>query len=176
LHQRRQHPAAWGRKSIALVKRRWSSGVSATAIARELGGRFSRDAVLGKIRRLGLVGAQKPDPAPYARRSFDSAASVRLIAGEDRAQARRRRSPHPSWITDAKPYVDDPGADADTPPAQRRALLELDGQSCRWPVGDPACAGFFFCGAEPLLGMPYCAIHCARAYGGLMHRAQEKRR
>jgi hypothetical protein len=42
-------------------------------------------------------------------------------------------------------------------------LLELTDDTCRWPVGDPCAADFFFCGAPPLPGKPYCAAHCARA-------------
>jgi hypothetical protein len=77
----------------------------------------------------------------------------------------RRRGPVPAWLRDATPYVDDPLVDADIPPAQRRALLDLDRNTCRWPVGDPAGSAFFFCGAQPLAGKPYCARHCARAVG-----------
>ena len=29
--------------------------------------------------------------------------------------------------------------------AQRCSLLQLNARTCRWPVGDPARAGFFFC-------------------------------
>jgi hypothetical protein len=64
----------------------------------------------------------------------------------------------------AQPYADDPLADADIPPAQRRALVDLDGKTCRWPVGDPSSPHFFFCGAVPLAGKPYCDRHAARAY------------
>jgi hypothetical protein len=72
-------------------------------------------------------------------------------------------APAPAWVGDANPYVDDPGIDAAIPHAQRRSLLELTDDTCRWPVGDPCAADFFFCGAPPLPGKPYCAAHCARA-------------
>jgi hypothetical protein len=77
-------------------------------------------------------------------------------------------SSHLAWIVAAKPYADDPAIDASIPAAHRRYFLDLDSQSCRWPVGDPASPDFFFCGAQPLVDKPYCAEHCARAY-----RAQE---
>jgi GcrA cell cycle regulator len=69
----------------------------------------------------------------------------------------------PVWVTEAKPYVDDPGKDADISLAQRRSLLELASHDCRWPVGDPSTADFFFCGAEVLRGKPYCRAHGERA-------------
>jgi GcrA cell cycle regulator len=70
----------------------------------------------------------------------------------------------PHWIRDAKPYVEDADAGTDIPPTQRRSLLDLDRAVCRWPFGDPATAGFFFCGAPALTDRPYCPEHCALAY------------
>ena len=78
--------------------------------------------------------------------------------------ARARDRPPPAWVAAAEPYVDDPLTDAGIPFSQRRSLLELSERTCRWPVGDPGSAAFFYCGAEPVAGKPYCAAHCARAY------------
>ena len=50
------------------------------------------------------------------------------------------------------------------PIGQRRTLLELNEDTCRWPIGDPASAEFFFCGGKPLTGLPYCAYHSRVAY------------
>ena len=75
----------------------------------------------------------------------------------------RQQRPPPVWVIKVKPYVDDPGLDADIPLAQRRSLLELASDNCRWPVGDPSTGDFFFCGAHCLQGTPYCAAHEARA-------------
>src|SRR5262249_34140964 len=54
--------------------------------------------------------------------------------------------------------------DSDIPKEQRVSLLELSEDTCRWPVGDPGHPDFFYCGAVPLEGRPYCSAHCARAY------------
>jgi GcrA cell cycle regulator len=70
----------------------------------------------------------------------------------------------PHWVRDATPYVEDSDAGTDIPPTQRRSLLDLDSAVCRWPFGDPATAGFFFCGAPALTDRPYCPEHCAQAY------------
>src|SRR3954471_22417775 len=45
----------WTDARIAHLKVRWSQGVTAQRIARELGGGLSRSAVLGKIHRLGFA-------------------------------------------------------------------------------------------------------------------------
>jgi GcrA cell cycle regulator len=163
-HARRVARSAWTEAQIQQLRQRWSKGVSAARIARELGGGISRNAVLAKIRRLGAVGPGRRRPS--LRKGIRAASShaipdrlpFRKIAGEER--------PFPAWIADAKPYVDDPGADADIPPQQRRSFLDLSSHACRWPVGDPTSPDFFFCGAQSLVGKPYCTDHCARAYRG----------
>ena len=50
------------------------------------------------------------------------------------------------------------------PIGQRRTLLELTEETCRWPIGDPGHADFFFCGGPPISGLPYCAYHSRVAY------------
>jgi GcrA cell cycle regulator len=131
--------------------------------------------VLGKIRRLGIIAA-RPDRRRGQRsaRTGNRAASSHTIP--DHLSATKPVSPKlPTWIVDAecyadnKRYVDNLGIDAEIPPAQRRSFLDLSSRTCRWPVGDPSAGDFFFCGAPPLVGKPYCAEHCARAY-----RAQDE--
>ena len=34
------------------------------------------------------------------------------------------------------------------PVEQRKTLLQLTEKTCRWPIGDPGSAEFFFCGGE----------------------------
>jgi GcrA cell cycle regulator len=61
-------------------------------------------------------------------------------------------------------------ADEPARQASRRScecLLELTNTTCRWPIGRPGAAGFFFCGvpeADLARGLPYCAHHSRRAY------------
>jgi hypothetical protein len=64
----------------------------------------------------------------------------------------------------AKPYVENARLDANIPRRRRRLFFELSDDTCRWPVGDPGSARFFFCGARAAHNKPYCAEHCARAY------------
>jgi hypothetical protein len=54
-------------------------------------------------------------------------------------------------------------------PAKREAgawapVLPLGKGSCRWPIGEPRTPSFRYCDAPALLGKPYCAACCARAY------------
>ncbi|PZU72652.1 MAG: global cell cycle regulator GcrA-like protein [Brevundimonas sp.] len=50
--------SAWTQDRIKLLKRLWPEGLSAETIARELGGGLTRNAVLGKVARLGLSEAR----------------------------------------------------------------------------------------------------------------------
>ena len=170
--KRRQRSAQlpWTRTRIRSLRRIRSTGATGDEIARQLGEGMSKNAVSAKIRRLGM-------------------ARSRADANRDRGVARRLRSRpwlcldplharNPSngeWLFPALVFYsqnrpakegcpDDACRDAHIPVAQRRSLLQLDSGACRWPVGDPSARDFFFCGAMALVGKPYCAEHCARAY------------
>jgi GcrA cell cycle regulator len=61
------------------------------------------------------------------------------------------------------------------PIGQRRTLLELTEQTCRWPIGDPGSGDFFFCGGNPIGGLPYCAYHSRVAYQAASDRRRDRR-
>ena len=48
----------WTEERIEMLKKLWSEGFSASQIANELGG-VTRNAVIGKVHRLGLSGRAK---------------------------------------------------------------------------------------------------------------------
>jgi GcrA cell cycle regulator len=55
---------SWTDERFETLKRMWSEGQSASAIAKELGG-VTRNAVIGKVHRLGLSNRNdEPEPAP----------------------------------------------------------------------------------------------------------------
>ncbi len=60
------------------------------------------------------------------------------------------------------------------PIGQRRTLLELNEQTCRWPIGDPATQEFYFCGGsaidEPAL-LRLSLAHRLSAAGGAPRQA-----
>ena len=61
------------------------------------------------------------------------------------------------------------------PLGQRRTLLELNEDTCRWPIGDPATTDFFFCGGKPLNALPYCHYHSRVAYQPASDRRKDRR-
>jgi GcrA cell cycle regulator len=61
------------------------------------------------------------------------------------------------------------------PMGQRRTILELTEDTCRWPIGDPSSADFFFCGGHAMSALPYCAYHSRVAYQPVTDRRRDKR-
>jgi len=61
------------------------------------------------------------------------------------------------------------------PIGQRRTILELTEQTCRWPIGDPGSSEFFFCGGNTIAGLPYCAYHSRVAYQPAGDRRRDRR-
>src|ERR1043165_8904037 len=57
----------WTDDRVELLKRLWADGLSASQIAGELGG-ITRNAVIGKVHRLGLSGRAKAPSSPRPRR------------------------------------------------------------------------------------------------------------
>lgn len=140
------NPALLERLEELVVKSDKSFAQVADALNVEFRLSLTRSAVMGKSHRLGLV---IPDDKRL-RLSY----SGRPNNPNNEKRASLRRALHRARQMDA----------GGIPFEQRRSLLELTDQTCRWPVGDPRDPEFFFCGAEPVIGHPYCPCHCALAY------------
>jgi GcrA cell cycle regulator len=144
----------WTSERTEQLKALWMDGQSASAIASELG-RVTRNAVIGKVYRLGLAGRPKTS---RARRAPCRSTTVRTP---------RRRAPlasnHPRPVTPDKAA----SALAGLGPAPRVpvTIATLAADSCRWPEGDPKTPGFHFCGRQKSSPSgPYCEPHAAIAY------------
>src|ERR1700740_3398091 len=55
----RRRPMGWTDERVEQLKNLWTEGLSASQIARALGG-VTRNAVIGKVHRLGLAGRASP--------------------------------------------------------------------------------------------------------------------
>jgi len=144
--------ATWTAERIEQLRHYVVNGLTCSQIAAQIG--VSRNAVIGKIHRLGLAsGRPAATPAracpPRSRRprAFTQRHMLRLIY----AQA---------------PGIADAGETGVAPveSAQRCSLIELAQGKCRWPLSDPGAADFAFCGNEAAPGFSYCAGHARMAY------------
>ncbi len=153
---RTPHPN-WPDEQVALLKKLWGEGLSASKIADHFGCMKSRNAVIGKVHRLKLAGRATTKRKPIVRRV--------PVDNRPRRVARGRKSPWQKHL-DALPTDLSPPAvvEAPIPEKQRRTVETLEAQDCRWPIGDPQHADFHFCGAKKLEGLPYCECHARRAF------------
>jgi len=150
---------SWTDERVEMLKKLWADGLSASQIAAELGG-ITRNAVIGKVHRLGLSGRAKAPSSAVARPRKARAHSHMLRVA--RTSIRGNTALAHAYELDLEPEPQ--LLDNIIPLGQRRTLLELTEETCRWPIGDPGQADFFFCGGQTITGLPYCAYHSRVAY------------
>ena len=84
----------WTEDRVGALKKLWLEGQSASQIAKQLGGGVTRNAVIGKVHRLGLSG--RAAPSQPARTTFRAPASAARRSPRPRAASRRpSRAPRP---------------------------------------------------------------------------------
>ena len=157
--------ATWSSERVELLKRCFHGGLSCSEIAGELG--VTRNAVIGKINRLGL---SRPEDA-IARQLEQRRAAGLVRPKIPKASPKRSRpgiSAQHEMLRAAFP------APEDVPIHDGRGctLLGLGPRKCRWPISDPGAADFCFSGNEPVEGLPDCPGHARIAY----RRAGRQRR
>lgn len=156
---------SWTDERVELLKKLWSDGLSASQIAAELGG-ITRNAVIGKVHRLGLSGrAKSPSSStPRPRKARSSGHMIRV----QRPQVRGNTALAYDYEVEPEPEL------LEIPQEQRKTLLQLNERTCRWPVGDPSSNDFFFCGGEAAEDQPYCSSHCRMAFQPANDRRRAK--
>lgn len=178
----------WSDERVALLKKLWEEGRSASQIAAEIGG-VSRNAVIGKVHRLGLSGrAKSGTPAPAKSRARPAAApaprprEAAPAAESPRAADQPARKPLQKIEAPAERSFEiaarEPAASSPEPfpgEGERVTIMDLREGMCRWPVGDPTSPDFRFCGARSQIGMPYCQHHAQIAYQPSADRRRERK-
>ena len=143
----------WTDERVELLKKLWQDGLSASQIAKQLGG-VTRNAVIGKVHRLGLSG--RATPSKPARTVFKAPRPARPVSAAPSAPRRIAEpvahAPHPAPVR----YVDEAPGTA--------TVLTLGAHMCKWPIGDPSTDSFTFCGRRSGGEGPYCVEHARVAY------------
>lgn len=162
----------WTDDRVEQLKKLWEGGLSASQIAAELGN-VTRNAVIGKVHRLGLSGRAKSpsSAAPRPRKARPAQHMMRVSRPVSRGNTALAHS-YDVEVEQADPVT----YDNVVPMSQRLTLLELNEATCHWPIGDPSNPEFFFCGGKALQSLPYCAHHSRIAYqpAGDRRRMQPK--
>ncbi|MBX6426210.1 MAG: GcrA cell cycle regulator [Variibacter sp.] len=163
----------WTEERVELLKKLWAEGLSASQIAAELGG-ITRNAVIGKVHRLGLSGRAKAPSASVPRQRKPRAAAAFRPA---RPATRGNTALAPLAFIEAEPEIEPEPQLVDNviPMGQRCTILQLTEATCHWPIGDPSTPDFFFCGGRTVTGLPYCGYHCRIAYQPVQDRRRDRR-
>lgn len=195
---------SWTDERVEILKKMWGEGQSASVIAKELGG-VTRNAVIGKVHRLGLSNRSSGgSKAPAGDKATAKTAAKPKVAAKPKAAPKKAAEPAPkpeeAPAADAKPATParkaiipagqplppQPSANEISPEAlakvsevekgaKRLNLMELTEKTCKWPVGDPATDDFWFCGLGVQQGKPYCEAHVGVAFQPMSSRRDRKR-
>ncbi len=164
---------AWTDERVEALKKLWQDGLSASQIANQLG-EVSRNAVIGKVHRLGLAGR---------------ATTSRVKVARQRPSSTRVKRQRPTRFISHVQALRDLGGlpvDANTevllrqpdelviPLEERASILTLKESSCRWPIGDPQHEDFHFCGRQKVTGVAYCEFHANRAFQPVQPRRRDQ--
>ena len=195
---------AWSDERVAILKKMWLEGNSASEIAKELGN-ITRNAVIGKVHRLGLSNRDT-----NVSKSGSSSKTITKSVKRGRppkANTETKKRGRPRNLKDARDFPE-PMDGKDKPSSslgntkipndnnlkvvsdlsdetlknllklesksKKISLMELTERTCKWPIGDPSTDSFWFCGHESEPGKPYCKTHISIAFQPMTQRRSRK--
>ena len=167
---------SWTDQRVELLGKLWLEGRSASQIAGELGLGVTRNAVIGKVHRLGLAGRPKTAAVAQGR---SKPKLVARAAPDDRHKADnvfdRAVTPIQIPIKAFATPIPQTSSDVVIPFSERVTIMDLRESSCRWPMGDPTSVEFRFCGARTgMVSGPYCLAHSRLAFQPAPERRRER--
>lgn len=136
----------WTYEKIELLKKLWGQGQTGEHIAKVLGF-VSRNAVIGKVHRLGLRRLPKGQNA-------HNTGDREPVKNQYQADTCAHRFKNNTVVIDA--------------------VKNLSDDQCKWPVGDPSTRNFSFCCEKRVEGLPYCEEHHKKAWENSGGRKSEK--
>jgi GcrA cell cycle regulator len=187
---------SWTDERVEALKAMWAEGRSASQIAKDLGG-VTRNAVIGKVHRLGLSNRGGAEREEEAATVIEPPAEPSTPAAEPEPEARPAAAPARAGVRDAaapalrpkpvpgQPVPPQPPGSEISPEAlanlaevakkaRRLSLMQLTERTCKWPIGDPATEEFWFCGLPTVAGKPYCETHVAVAFQPMSARRDRR--
>ena len=123
----------WTEERLKKLKDLWNKGLSISQIGEELD--VSRNAIAGKVYRLGLPKRQSP------------------ISSKSAPAKKAPQAPETEQLDKSE-----------LPLKLALRQIDWSRSKCSWPKGDPKTTAFEFCGEEVVPGKPYCNEHCFEAY------------
>lgn len=153
---------AWTDERVDILKKLWAEGHSASQIAKELGG-VTRNAVIGKVHRLGLSGRATPS-RPVKRPPRLARPKPRVLPDGTVKQGKAVAvTPTAARVAREERELIEKLPPVELANGEKATVLNLSASMCKWPIGDPADPNFAFCGRKADCG-PYCAEHAKIAF------------
>ncbi len=195
---------AWSDERVAILKKMWLEGNSASEIAKELGN-ITRNAVIGKVHRLGL--SNRDTNVSKSGSSSNTITKSVKRGRPPKANTETKKRGRPRNLKDARDFPEPMnGKDKSTSSlgntkipndnnlkvvsdlsdetlknllkleskSKKISLMELTERTCKWPIGDPSTDSFWFCGHESEPGKPYCKTHISIAFQPMTQRRSRK--
>lgn len=153
----------WTDENIATLKRLWVGGHTCTQIAKRMGGGLTRNAIIGKVRRLGLSYRSGPNGS-----GFEGVNRARKVAKLHQkkstfgAKSHSRQKRAPGTMPPAT-HPGSPALDLPSENTKRVSLFETGDSKCKWPLWGDGDDHRDCCGLPVKTG-PYCAHHMQIAY------------
>ncbi len=166
---------AWTDERVDLLKKLWTEGLSASQIANRLGG-VTRNAVIGKVHRLGLSGrATTSRVKPVRARKRVAKTSTKMLKNKYNSASGANMKPAFDVSGATKESTTHQYQELFIPPEERKTILTLKENNCRWPIGDPTDEDFHFCGKTRVPGSPYCEHHACVAFQPVQSKRNKDR-
>lgn len=133
----------WTEEKVQMLKQLIADCQSATQIGLRLG--VTRNAVIGKVRRMGLRLLGRPNAPTSTKRARPRLIIYNTYAALKPEYEMSKKDSKPEELPTSKPC----------------SILDLTTDTCRWPLWDAHdTENKLYCGA-PISGKTYCATHKA---------------
>jgi len=172
---------SWTDERVELLRQLWLDGKSASQISAAIGGGLTRNAVIGKVHRLGLAGRARPSggqeegaAAPPRAQAPARRVAPRAAAPVMMSQPMTQGATALAMSVAVQPMMQAVRLEEEVvvPMSLRVTIVDLKESMCKWPLGDPTSSDFRYCGSPAHGTGPYCQHHGKLAY----QPAQERRR
>ena len=145
----------WAPEHSGALREHHALGMSSSEIARAVNAKFnthySRNAVIGRAKRMGLARIDRPrDLTPPAPQDQQPSLS----------RLRERRAVPSGWYVPVFEREEIPGLRCADVDPRHLSLLDLEASDCRYPYGgDEEGEAITFCGHPRRRGSSYCSAH-----------------
>ena len=171
---------SWTDERVEKLKQLNAIGLSSSQIAMRIGGGVTRNAVIGKLHRLGICNVRRIS----RRRS-----NVSTLRGEvgysgilstsktSSARTKAARVVHRDALSKmfgrepGKPVAAEPLPPPNPDDVPTKTFAEIENGDCRFIPGDPRSGGKMFCGHPVVPGTSWCAHHLQRVSAAPVTRA-----